>query len=37
MHSLGYRNLTNDDVAKLIAEVDLNKNEVIEFSEFLKV
>lgn len=37
MHSLGYRNITSDDVEKLIAEVDLNKNEVVEFSEFLKV
>jgi hypothetical protein len=37
MHSLGYRNITSDDVEKLISEVDLNKNEVVEFSEFLKV
>ena len=37
MHSLGYRNITSDDVEKLISEVDLNKNEVVEFTEFLKV
>ncbi len=37
MHSLGYRNMTSDDVEKLISEVDLNKNEVVEFTEFLKV
>lgn len=37
MHSLGYRNMTTEDVDKLIAEVDLNKNNLIEFSEFLRV
>ena len=37
MHSLGYRNMTTDDVDKMIAEVDLNKNELVEFSEFLRV
>jgi hypothetical protein len=29
--------MTSDDVEKLISEVDLNKNEVVEFTEFLKV
>jgi Ca2+-binding EF-hand superfamily protein len=37
MKNLGYRNMTNDDVEKLIVEVDLNKNNLVEFSEFLKV
>ena len=37
MHSLGYRDMTKDDVDKMIAEVDLNQNKLIEFSEFLKV
>ena len=29
--------MTKDDVDKMIAEVDLNQNNLIEFSEFLKV
>ncbi len=37
MHSLGYRNMSSDDVEKLISEVDLNKDSVVEFSEFLRV
>ena len=37
MHSLGYRSLKMQDIEKLISEVDLNNNHLIEFSEFLKV
>ena len=37
MHSLGYRSMSIEDVEKMIAEVDLNKNNLIEFSEFLQV
>ena len=37
LHNLGYRDKTQDDVDKLIAEIDLNKNNLVEFSEFLKV
>ena len=37
MHSLGYRNMTIEDIDKMIVEVDLNQNNVVEFSEFLKV
>lgn len=37
MHSLGFRNMTSDDVEKMIAEIDLNQNTLVEFSEFLKV
>jgi Ca2+-binding EF-hand superfamily protein len=37
MHALGYRNLKEQDIEKMISEVDLNKNGLLEFSEFLKV
>jgi Ca2+-binding EF-hand superfamily protein len=29
--------MSSDDVEKLISEVDLNKDSVVEFSEFLRV
>ena len=37
MRTLGYNNIAKDEVEKMITEVDLNKNNLIEFSEFLKV
>jgi hypothetical protein len=35
MHSIGYRDMSDDDVTKLIAEVDLNSDKQVSFSEFL--
>ena len=37
MHSLGHKTLTEKDIDKMISEVDLNQNHLIEFKEFLKV
>ena len=37
LHQLGYEDISDGDVEKMIKEVDLNKNEVVEFSEFLRV
>ena len=37
MQELGHKEMTHEDVEKMIAEVDLNKNHEVEFSEFLKV
>ncbi len=36
LHQLGYKS-TQEDVDKMVSEIDLNKNETVEFSEFLKV
>ena len=35
MHDLGYRTVTTDDIAKILSEVDLNKDDKISFSEYL--
>jgi plastin-1 len=35
MHHLGFRNMSDGDVEKMIAEVDLNNNKEVEFEEFL--
>ncbi len=35
MHSLGYRTMKDDDVVKLIAEIDLNNDNEVQFNEFL--
>jgi plastin-1 len=35
MHSLGYRTMKDDDVVKMIAEVDLNNDKSVQFNEFL--
>jgi len=37
MHGLGYRTMKESDVEALIAEIDLNDNKQIEFSEYLKM
>ena len=37
MHGLGYRTMKVSDVEALIAEIDLNDNKEIEFSEYLKM
>ena len=37
LQTLGYKSTTHDDVDKMVAEIDLNKNDVVEFAEFLKV
>lgn len=35
MHSLGYRTMKDDDVVKMIADVDLNNDKEVQFNEFL--
>ena len=37
MHSLGYRDLTDDDLCKIISEIDLNSDNLIQFSEYLEM
>jgi plastin-1 len=37
MHGLGYRTMKDSDVVAMIAEIDLNDNKMIEFSEYLKM
>jgi Ca2+-binding EF-hand superfamily protein len=37
LQKLGQEEVSDGDVEKMIKEVDLNKNDVVEFSEFLKV
>jgi plastin-1 len=37
MHSMGYRDMKEDDIVKLISEVDLNDNAVLEFPEFVNL
>jgi hypothetical protein len=35
MHSLGYREMNDDDISKILSEIDLNEDQTIEFSEYL--
>ena len=37
MHGLGYRTMKDGDVNAMIAEIDLNNNNTIEFNEYLKM
>jgi plastin-1 len=37
MHSLGYRDLTEHDISKIISEIDLNNDKKIQFSEYLEM
>ena len=35
MHSLGYREMSDDDIIKMVSEIDLNQDQSVEFSEYL--
>ena len=35
MHNLGYRTVTEDDIKKILAEIDLNNDKKISFAEYL--
>lgn len=37
MHNLGYRTVTEDDIGKILAEIDLNNDKKISFSEYLSM
>jgi hypothetical protein len=37
MHSLGYRDLSDDDISKLIADIDLNNDKLIQYDEYLEM
>jgi hypothetical protein len=37
MHSMGYRDMSDNDVTKLISEIDLNDDKQVSFSEFLQM
>ena len=37
MHNLGYRTVTEDDIKKILAEIDLNNDQKISFAEYLSM
>jgi hypothetical protein len=37
LHSQGHRSITEDDITQLLSDVDLNKDGVIQFSEYVKM
>ena len=37
MHNLGYRTVTEDDIKKILAEIDLNNDQKISFVEYLSM
>jgi hypothetical protein len=37
MHSMGYRDMSEDDITKMISEIDLNEDKKVSFNEFLQM
>ena len=35
MHNLGYRSMVEEDLTKILAEIDLNKDQKVSFKEYL--